>query len=167
MMVRHRLGLLYSILSLVILATVLIVWRDFGNPSEEAANQSPQEIPEYTAEYQDDEADCYVAGGDGSDTAGIATCYDVYMKATDEKQLARVTSDVVFGGESGNSYVVRVSFHDPGGSYPYATAFYFGDKQQVPPCVTLGREQLDSATVWHGIYVLRGDVGGEGEGTTC
>jgi hypothetical protein len=33
-MVRHRWGLLYSILSLVILAAVLIVWRDFGNPSE-------------------------------------------------------------------------------------------------------------------------------------
>jgi hypothetical protein len=167
MMVRHRWGLLYSILSLVILATLLIVWRDFVNPSEEAANQSTQEIPKYTADYQDDEADCYLAGGDGSNAAGIGTCYDVYIKATDEKQFARVASDVVFGGESGSSYVVRVFFYDPGGSSPYATAFYFGVKEEVPPCVTLGREQLDSATVSDGIYVLSGAVGGEGEGTTA
>jgi hypothetical protein len=165
--VRHRWGVGFSILSLVILAAILIVWSDFGNPFEEAANQSSQAIPEYTAEHQDDESDCYVTGGDGSNAAGTATCYDVYMKATDEKQLPRVASDVVFGGGEAISYVARVSFYDPGGSSAYATAFYFADKEAVPPCVTLGREQLDSATVWDGIYVLRGDVGGEGEGTTC
>jgi hypothetical protein len=165
--VRHRWGLGFSILSLVILAAVLIVWRDLGNPSEEGANQSPQEMPEYTAEYQGDEADCYLEAGGESGTAEIGTCYDVYTKATDETQLARVTRSIVLGGQHDRSAVVRVFFHDSARYDTFATAFYFGDKRQVPPCVTLGREQLDSATVWHGIYVLSGLVGGEGEGTTC
>jgi hypothetical protein len=127
-MVRHRWGLGYSLLSLVILAAVLIVWRHFGNPSEEAANQSPQEIPEYTAEYLDDEADCYLEGGGANGTAGIATCYDVFTKATDETQLTRVTRDVVSRGQHEGSAVVRVRFYNTGGYYVSATAFYFGDK---------------------------------------
>jgi hypothetical protein len=94
---------------------VLIVWRHFGNPSEEAANQSPQEILEYTAEYQDDEADCYLEGGGANGTAGIATCYDVFTKATDETQLARVTRDVVSRGQHEGSAVVRVRFYNTGG----------------------------------------------------
>ena len=142
--------------------------------SAAAAEHGPSNLPQYTAEYQNDEADCFP----------YTTCYDVYTTATDVEVLALIADRVIIGnGYDANiheddavspnpnfheppvvqdndfeAHRVVVFFHHPHDPSIYiATAYYSGHKG--PPKEVMSEGSWDQATVWRDIYV----VGGQSE----
>jgi hypothetical protein len=136
--------------------------------SAAAAEHGPNNMPQYRAEYQNDEADCFPN----------TTCYDVYTTATDMEVLALIADRIIIGNgydadvheddavspnfhemvvqdNAFEAHRVVVFFHHPHDPSIYgATAYYSGHKG--PPKEVMSEGSWDQATVWHGIYVVDG-----------
>jgi hypothetical protein len=113
--------------------------------SATAAERDLDDLPQYRAEYQNDEADCFP----------YTVCYDVYTTATDMKVLALIGERIIiFNGYHDDRVVV--SFDNPHDASSYsATAYYSGHKG--PPKEVMSQGSWDQATVWHDIYVVDGE----------
>jgi hypothetical protein len=141
--------------------------------SAAAAQHGPNNLPQYEAEDQGDEADCFP----------YTTCYDVYTTATDTEVLALVADRLIIGNgydaDVQENYAVSPSpnlhepvvqdnafeahravvfFHQPHDpSILSATAYYSGHKG--PPKELMSEGSWEHATVRRDIYV----VGGQSE----
>jgi hypothetical protein len=136
--------------------------------SAATAEHGPNNMPQYRAEYQTDEADCFPH----------TTCYDVYTTATDMEVLALIADRIIIGngydadvheddavspnfhetvgqGNAFKAHRVVVFFHHPHDASIYrATAYYSGHKG--PPKEVMSEGSWDQATVWRDIYVVDG-----------
>jgi hypothetical protein len=110
-MMRRRLGLALSVLSLVVLAGVLTAWA--VETHIEQVDQKPP-TPAYQDYYEDSTLHAVSSGGTECDVSEIGhyeqyACHDVITKVTDPAELASITQELN-AGQMGYADVMDVSF---------------------------------------------------------
>jgi hypothetical protein len=152
---RMPIGLVNRIVLLVACAYVPVACAH-----DQGVAHNRGKLPPYKAEYVDDEADCY-----DTYTNMSGTCFDVYTKATDLEDVARIVKRIYETDEQTEDYdgvFVQFYFENPDCAIGCPSdAYYSGDEPlSMDHVKDLWESQgfsLPHGKVVHGVYIVYGE----------
>jgi hypothetical protein len=152
---RMSIGLVRRIVPLVVCAYVAVACAH-----DQGFAHAQRNLPPYKAVYVDDEADCY-----DTYTNMSGTCFDVYTKATDLEDVARIVHEIYETDDQTQSYegvFVEFYFENPDCAIGCPSFAYYSGSEPISMSHVRSQwesqgESLPHGGVVHGVYIVYGE----------